>query len=226
MVNGQEKIVEPMTFSFIDFLRAFIVPFGSGVAYFLLGIVIFLIAKGAKGMTPFILFNLGVAYYLVALFDFHTTYSASWFYLAVCAVLPALMTHFAIVYPEIPRGLKRVKNVLIIMPYAISLLLYIPYVYTFHVYRTAWQTWESAVVVYMIVSYLVWLGFFIYRIFMETKVIVFIDGFDLYHAIDANPKYHKYKWLVLNKLANLYTTKNEKIVGFLTIKSNRRTFFA
>jgi uncharacterized LabA/DUF88 family protein len=47
---------------------------------------------------------------------------------------------------------------------------------------------------------------------METKVIVFIDGFNLYHAIDANPKYHKYKWLDLKKLANLYITKNEKVV--------------
>ncbi len=50
---------------------------------------------------------------------------------------------------------------------------------------------------------------------MEKNVIVFIDGFNLYHAINVNPKYHKYKWLDLSKLANLYITKNEKIVDIL-----------
>jgi uncharacterized LabA/DUF88 family protein len=50
---------------------------------------------------------------------------------------------------------------------------------------------------------------------MKTNIIVFIDGFNLYHAINVNPKYHKYKWLDLTKLANLYITKNEKIVNIL-----------
>ena len=50
---------------------------------------------------------------------------------------------------------------------------------------------------------------------MKTNVIVFIDGFNLYHAIKVNPKYHKYKWLDLTKLANLYITKNEKVVDIL-----------
>ena len=50
---------------------------------------------------------------------------------------------------------------------------------------------------------------------MKKNVIVFIDGFNLYHAIHAFPRYHKYKWLDLSKLANLYTTKNEEIVDIL-----------
>ena len=50
---------------------------------------------------------------------------------------------------------------------------------------------------------------------MKRNVIVFIDGFNLYHAINANPKYHKYKWLDLSKLANLYITKNEIIADIL-----------
>ena len=50
---------------------------------------------------------------------------------------------------------------------------------------------------------------------MQKKVIIFIDGFNLYHVINAHRNYHKYKWLNLNKLANLYITKNEKIVEIL-----------
>jgi uncharacterized LabA/DUF88 family protein len=50
---------------------------------------------------------------------------------------------------------------------------------------------------------------------MQKKVIVFIDGFNLYHAINANRNYHKYKWLDLDRLSNLYITKNENIVDIL-----------
>ncbi len=50
---------------------------------------------------------------------------------------------------------------------------------------------------------------------MKKKVIVFIDGFNLYHAIKVNPEYRKYKWLDLSKLSTLYITKNEIIVDIL-----------
>jgi hypothetical protein len=50
---------------------------------------------------------------------------------------------------------------------------------------------------------------------MKKKVIVFIDGFNLYHVIKVNPEYRKYKWLDLSKLATLYITKNEIIIDIL-----------
>jgi len=50
---------------------------------------------------------------------------------------------------------------------------------------------------------------------MKRKVIVFIDGFNLYHAIDINPNYNKFKWLDLSNLASLYITKNEEIVDII-----------
>lgn len=37
-----------------------------------------------------------------------------------------------------------------------------------------------------------------------AKVVVFVDGFNLYHALAENPKYRTYKWLNLRKLASLY----------------------
>ena len=42
------------------------------------------------------------------------------------------------------------------------------------------------------------------------KVIFFIDGFNLYHAL-ANSKYRKYKWLDFNKFANFFVNKYERI---------------
>lgn len=48
-------------------------------------------------------------------------------------------------------------------------------------------------------------------VIMKHRVIFFIDGFNLYHAIKANQNYHKYKWLNLTKLASLYITRQEKV---------------
>jgi len=42
------------------------------------------------------------------------------------------------------------------------------------------------------------------------KVIFFIDGFNLYHAIE-NPEYRKYKWLNFNKFSNYFINRFEKI---------------
>jgi uncharacterized LabA/DUF88 family protein len=42
------------------------------------------------------------------------------------------------------------------------------------------------------------------------KVIFFIDGFNLYHAL-ANSKYRKYKWVNFNKFANHFVNKYERV---------------
>lgn len=44
-----------------------------------------------------------------------------------------------------------------------------------------------------------------------NRVSFFIDGFNLYHALDENPYYHKYKWLNLSKLSQCFVTHNDKI---------------
>jgi len=47
------------------------------------------------------------------------------------------------------------------------------------------------------------------------RVVVFIDGFNIYHAIDCNPEWHVYKWLDFAKLAMLFVPKTEKIEEIL-----------
>lgn len=54
-----------------------------------------------------------------------------------------------------------------------------------------------------------------------SKIVFFVDGFNLYHALDHFPsgpdhsRYHKYKWLSLAKLASLYVTKKDRIEEIL-----------
>ncbi len=44
-----------------------------------------------------------------------------------------------------------------------------------------------------------------------NRIIVFIDGFNLYHALDNNPDYRKYKWLDFSKLARCFVKKSDSI---------------
>ncbi len=47
---------------------------------------------------------------------------------------------------------------------------------------------------------------------MAKKVIAFIDGFNLYHALDDKKSYHKYKWLNLVKLSKCFLPKDSNLV--------------
>ncbi|MFZ0640654.1 MAG: NYN domain-containing protein [Candidatus Acidiferrales bacterium] len=48
-----------------------------------------------------------------------------------------------------------------------------------------------------------------------AKIVVFIDGFNLYHAIAAHAKYRPYKWLNLRKLASLYVHGQDTLEAVL-----------
>lgn len=48
-----------------------------------------------------------------------------------------------------------------------------------------------------------------------NRVIFFIDGFNVYHALDDNEEYHKYKWLNYAALARCYVTQKDQISKIL-----------
>ena len=43
------------------------------------------------------------------------------------------------------------------------------------------------------------------------RVSVFVDGFNVYHALDEKPQYHKYKWLDYRALAQCYVGGRETL---------------
>lgn len=52
------------------------------------------------------------------------------------------------------------------------------------------------------------------------KIVVFIDGFNLYHALNDHLQYRKYKWLNLKRLASLYVHRPdtlEQVLYFTTL---------
>lgn len=46
-----------------------------------------------------------------------------------------------------------------------------------------------------------------------TKVVCLIDGFNLYHSLHNERKYHKYKWLNLTDFVKKFIPSNESITG-------------
>ena len=46
-----------------------------------------------------------------------------------------------------------------------------------------------------------------------ARAFFLVDGFNLYHALDALPQYHRYKWISLRKLASCYLRKQDRIEG-------------
>jgi hypothetical protein len=50
---------------------------------------------------------------------------------------------------------------------------------------------------------------------MMKRIIFLIDGFNVYHALDSEPKYHKYKWLDYSALAKCFVSPKDPIVDIL-----------
>lgn len=45
-----------------------------------------------------------------------------------------------------------------------------------------------------------------------NRVAIFIDGFNIYHALNDDPSYHKYKWLNLEKFSKCFIGPKDNIV--------------
>ncbi len=43
------------------------------------------------------------------------------------------------------------------------------------------------------------------------RIIFFIDGFNVYHALEDDIQYHKHKWLNYAALSKCYITKKDTI---------------
>ncbi|MBI4379553.1 MAG: NYN domain-containing protein [Nitrospinae bacterium] len=52
-----------------------------------------------------------------------------------------------------------------------------------------------------------------------NRVIFFVDGFNLYHSLNDNSNYNKYKWLDIAKLSQCFITKKDQLEKILYFTS-------
>lgn len=56
-----------------------------------------------------------------------------------------------------------------------------------------------------------WAWVYFLAVSVTRRVVCFIDGFNLYHALDAHERYRKYKWLDLRRLAECFVAGTERL---------------
>lgn len=54
-------------------------------------------------------------------------------------------------------------------------------------------------------------GFFIFGESKMNRASFFIDGFNVFHSLDCNKSYYKYKWLDYSVLAKCFITSKDTI---------------
>jgi uncharacterized LabA/DUF88 family protein len=55
-----------------------------------------------------------------------------------------------------------------------------------------------------------------------VKTIAFIDGFNVYHSLDRNLSYHKYKWLNYRRLIECFLLSGDELVSVLCFTTPTR----
>ncbi len=147
-------------FSQRDYVLTVLLPTFSGLFFILLGTgVCFYLTRGS-GSIALLLFHFFAGNYLILSPEFHLTHHLSLYFLLFFAFIPAGMIHFALSFPDEEKGRLR-----FILPYFVSALFSVPYLYFFMRDPTVWIGVEYAVVYYMAGAYFFW----IYRLAKTLK---------------------------------------------------------
>lgn len=138
------------TFSATDYVLIVLIPAVTGLLFVLLGFWLSFAFPEWGGRFPILFFHVLVGNYLILSPEFQMTYHFAYLHLILFALIPAVMIHFAFEFPE--REKRDFK-----IPYSVTALLLIPYLFLFKNYPRAWIVAEYAVVAAVIGAYLFWI---------------------------------------------------------------------
>jgi serine phosphatase RsbU (regulator of sigma subunit) len=107
-----------ITFSLREFVLVFFLTFLGGIAIFCLGFVVYILKPNVANSWVFFLFCFFLGLYMVSAFDIQSTYYfVNLHYFALC-VMPAVLFHLGLVFPEKKHIVQRVP--------ALEYLIYLP----------------------------------------------------------------------------------------------------
>lgn len=138
-----------------DFALVVLVPAVSGLLFILIGFAATLSLPTPSGKFPLLFFHFLVGIYLIFSPEVQITYYSTYFHFTVFSLLPAVMIHFALLFPE--KVFEGRATYFYLVPYVVSLGLLIPYLRQFWADPVMWITAEAAVVAYLIAAYLFWI---------------------------------------------------------------------
>lgn len=157
-IPGSKSERPPFGTSFIfssrDFILTCVLPAVVGLLFLLLGVALCMYIPTQQGRAPLFLLHILIGNYLILTPDFHLTYQYTKLLMVFFALIPAAAIHFWLLFPEEFTWIKREKS-LTIIPYAISIMLMVPYIGWFDQPKS-WVRAEYAVFFYMVFAYVFW----------------------------------------------------------------------
>lgn len=96
----REIAIQTMEFRWQDFALFFAVPYVSGLAFLLLGLLVYTQCPDVDVGRVFLLFCLSFAAFTVTLFDMLTDHTFSRLWVVALPLVPATMLHLALIFPE------------------------------------------------------------------------------------------------------------------------------
>lgn len=126
--NGHviDVTVPTMQFSWADLVITFGIPFLSGLLYLFLGVVVFLLKPDTRVSWVFLIMSACLGLYSITAFDIQSTHAGFIrLYLLVLTLLPAVLVHLSLIFPE-RLGLLDRHPFVQVAPYLASVILIIP----------------------------------------------------------------------------------------------------
>jgi len=147
---------EGKVFTERDYFFVVLVPALSGLLLLLLGTVLCRFLSPETWRTPLFLIHFLIGNYLIVSPEAQMTYQLYLFQLAFFVFLPAPVIQLALLFPE--REEAGAKSFLNFVPYGLSGLVLIPYVYFFIHSPLVWVRLEFLVYLYLLAGSLFWMG--------------------------------------------------------------------
>ena len=139
-----------MRFTWIDLFNAFATTFVAGVAFMLIGVVVFIMKPNISVSWTLLIFCTFLSLWSLTIFDISSThFGFIHFYLAANAFAPAALVHFSFYFPE-PRRFIKKHHWMQYIPWIFALGIVVPLLSIYP--REGFQTFYSMALAYLIVG--------------------------------------------------------------------------
>jgi serine phosphatase RsbU (regulator of sigma subunit) len=121
-----EVVIPTMRFTQVDLATTFGIPFVSGIFYFLIGVIVFLLKPDTHVTWAFLLSCFFLSLYTIIAFDIQSTHwGFAWLYFLTGAFFPAAFLQLSLIFPQPKKSIERYPR-LQLLPYLVATMLLIP----------------------------------------------------------------------------------------------------
>jgi PAS domain S-box-containing protein len=169
----REEQVTLTSFSLIDMVLIFLLPYLAGLAYLGIGIWVYWVQGWGRTGQVFTAFCAAIALMISGIFDVNTTHRLAGLWTAALPFAAATAMHLSLVFPQEPRFVKRMP-VLRLIPYLPATILAIRSIFSVYDVSRPWgylNQWYNSYI-FCAVSIFCLLGMLLYRLVRPPSPLV------------------------------------------------------